>query len=411
MHTRNLYRAAPTLCLLLAFAGAGRAAPDDTLSPAARVSLITCGPGEALFEAFGHAALRVHDPLRGRDVVYNYGLFDFNQPNFYLNFARGNLLYRLGKADFNQFLYAYQYDNRWVKEQVLALTPAERQQLYTLLEINNLPQNQEYYYDYIFDNCATRPRDVIEQVLGGQLSYRYHYADTLHYTLRDLIDRYLTHDPRHAWGDLGIDLGLGADIDRAATPHEYTYQPEFLADALATATVKRANGAPMPLVEETFLLNEAAPRAPPAPPFPSPTLFFWAVFVVAAGLTWLEWRRGRRYGTWADVVLFTAVGLLGSLVVFLWFFTNHTAAAHNWNLLWAWPAHLPAAVALLGRRVPRAAGYYFLAAALTTGATLLCWSVVPQNLHEALIPLLLALTTRAAMLFWQSRAARTPQVR
>ncbi|MGB3618886.1 MAG: DUF4105 domain-containing protein [Catalinimonas sp.] len=375
----------------------------DTLSYAAEVSLITCGPGEALFEAFGHTALRVRDPQRGLDEVYNYGLFDFDQPNFYLNFAKGYLLYRLGSADFSRFLYQYEYYNRSVYEQVLNLQPAQQQALYDALRVNNLPENQQYYYDYFFDNCATRPRDVVEDVLGDRLLYDFTYTDTLRYSIRDLIDHYLEPDPRHAWGDLGIDLGLGATIDRAATPREYTYQPEFLAAAFAGATVRRNDGSRVPLVVQERTLFEARPQLPPAPPFPSPGLLLWGVFGATALVTLLEWRGRGRWGRPLDLILFGLVGAVGVLLTFLWFFTNHTAAAHNWNLLWAWPTHLLMVWGALRRRPARPVGIYFLVAALANLLTLVLWATLPQNMHEALIPLVLSLTTRGAMLYVWSR--------
>lgn len=382
--------------LLLSFSASGQESAVPSLSPQASISLLTCGPGDALFEAFGHSAIRVNDPVNGIDKVYNYGVFDFNQPNFYLNFAKGDLRYKLGTADFSEFLYSYIYFNRSVQEQVLQLSPSQKQAVYQFLEINSLPQYQYYYYDYFFDNCATRPRDVFISVLGDSLQFDYSYADKFHYTIRGLIDRYIEEPDQYAWGDFGIDLGLGARIDRLATPFEYMYQPEFLAAAFSGATVVQPDGSTRPLLLSTSILFEASPVQNERDILFTPTVLFWLLLVlVACGTAWDFWRRQRIMQLF-DLAFFAFVGLLGALLVFLWFFTNHTAAADNWNVAWAWPTHFFAAMFLVLSPRPRWVKLYFLLAAIGAGLLLLLWPVVPQDLHEALIPVLLIIIIRSA---------------
>ena len=387
------------ILFLVAFASRAQQVPVASLSPEAQVSLITCEPGDALFEAFGHSAIRVVDPTHGIDKAYNYGVFDFDQPNFYANFAKGYLLYMLGTADFERFFYHYAYYNRGVQEQVLNLTPAQKQAVHQFLEINSLPQNRQYYYDYFFDNCATRPRDVFIAVLGDSLQFDYGYADTLHYTIRGLIDHYIGDSQKHAWGDLGIDLGLGAKIDRAATPFEYMYQPEFLALAVEGATVGQPDGSrrPFVLASHTLFPGEAAP-AEAGFNF-TPNFVLWLLLVLAAAGTAIDLRR-RKYNMRAfDVLFFVILGLLGSLIVFLWFFTNHGAAANNWNIAWAWPTHLVAGLLLLFLPYKRGVRFYFLLTAAVTGLLLLAWPFVPQDLHESLIPVLLIILMRSVVVY------------
>lgn len=136
------------------------------LSVYAEVSIVTAGPGEALYEAFGHSAIRIKDPVLNLDLIYNYGMFDFNQPNFLLNFAKGNMIYSLARYDFKYFLASYRRDKRWVKQQVLNLTQQENQAFFTFLEKNATPENRNYLYDPYFDNCATKLRDITRSVLG-----------------------------------------------------------------------------------------------------------------------------------------------------------------------------------------------------------------------------------------------------
>lgn len=372
----------------------GQEAEVPRLSPQARISLITCGPGDALFEAFGHTALRVHDPLTGMDMVYNYGVFDFDAPNFYLNYTKGYLNYRLARNDFNRFLYQYTYYNRSVDEQVLNLSQEQKQAVFNFLEHNHLPENREYYYDYFYDNCSTRPRDVLIQVLGDSLQFSYAYADTLNYSIRGLANRYLESSDKYAWGELGINLGLGAKIDQEAEPFDYMYQPEFLFQALEEATLLQPDGSSIPLVESTHSLYQAGPSADEGIIF-TPALVFWLIFLLGAALSVLEWRE-KRYRLLAfDFVLFAALGLTGLLITFIWFFTNHGAAANNWNIAWLWPSHLAAAFMLFSRRFPGWLKIYFLAVAGTTTLLLLLWPWVPQDLHEAFIPLLMLIVIRS----------------
>jgi hypothetical protein len=135
----------------------------------AEISVITCGPGTELYTAFGHSAFRVRDTTIGVDKIYNYGTFDFDQPNFYGNFAKGNLLYFLNVTETSRFLRVYYHEKRWVKGQVLDLIPADTQKFYDYLENNTLPENREYLYDYFFNNCSTKLFDVVNDVLGTKL--------------------------------------------------------------------------------------------------------------------------------------------------------------------------------------------------------------------------------------------------
>ncbi|MDF9797384.1 hypothetical protein OKW21_002647 [Catalinimonas alkaloidigena] len=383
------------ISLLFTIPTNGQAIVQPTLSPQAEISLITCAPGSALFEAFGHSAIRVNDPVSGFDMAYNYGVFDFDQPNFYLNFAKGYLLYKLGTAEFDRFLYQYMYFDRTVEEQILDLTHDQKNAVFKFLQLNSLPENREYYYDYFFDNCATRPRDVFIEILGDSLRFDYGYADTLDYTIRGLIDRYIEDKDQFAWGDLGIDLGLGANIDRLATPFEYMYQPEFLYLAFEGATLAQADGSISPLVNQTKTLYQGAPQSDQISTTFTPSFVFWTLLVLLAIASAFElWKQ--KYQLLAfDFLFFAFLGLYGLLLVFLWFFTNHTAATHNWNMLWGWPTHVIAAFLVLIRKPPKLLKFYFILTALLTSFLLFFWAWLPQDLHDSLIPFLILIVMRS----------------
>ena len=168
-----------------------------------RLSLLTCGPGEEIYSLFGHTAIRYEDPKRGVDVVFNYGLFSFDTPNFILRFTLGETDYQLGVTDYRRFIASYWMEGRDVWQQTLNLTPAEKRKLVALLEENYRPENRVYRYNFFYDNCATRPRDQVERAVDGRLRY----ADDMESTdtgrsFRDIVHQY---SEGHPWARFGMD--------------------------------------------------------------------------------------------------------------------------------------------------------------------------------------------------------------
>lgn len=360
-----------------------------SLSNEADVSVITCGPWQGeLYSAFGHSAFRVYDPSQGIDVAYNYGVFDFNQPNFYLNFARGFLYYQLGLYDYPDFRAHYIYHNRYVHEQVLNLTQAQKQKMYDFLQWNAEPENQQYRYDYFYNNCATKMRDVLVEVLGSSISFDGSYIKT-DYTIRDLTDVYLQDQP---WGDLGIDICLGLPMDKKASPYEYMFIPDYVESGLDHAVIKDGT-VTQPLVKETVSVYES--RAEDLPPhLPHPLYFSCGLLLLALIISAFDWRR-KKASAWLDVILFGASGLIGLLLLFLWVATDHKAAAANFNLLWAFPPHVIIIFVLNNRS--KVVKNYFGFTAILLLAVLLMWNWLPQQLNYSLVPVVVSLALRAAL--------------
>ena len=201
------------------------------LSTQAEISIITVGPGPNLYDSFGHGAIRIYDPYLSIDRAYNYGTFDSFQDGFYVKFAQGKLDYRLAVQNFKSFLGNYQAQNRWVTEQVLNLTMAEKQQVFEFLENNAIPENSYYLYDFFYDNCATKLRDVVSDVLGDNITFKNdHLTQTK--TFRDLIQE---NTYNHPWWDFGIDIALGAVIDVDATPAQHMFLPDYILQAYENA--------------------------------------------------------------------------------------------------------------------------------------------------------------------------------
>jgi hypothetical protein len=385
------------LLLLVASVQAQAQLEGTRLSPAAKISLITCSPGDELYAIFGHSAVRVNDPAAGLDIVFNYGTFDFNEPGFYIKFIRGKLNYKLSIAYFQDFAYSYTQDNRSIYEQEFNFTEAQKQQYWQFLMTNYLPENRFYLYDFFFDNCATRIRDGVEATFPQQVAFNIDHLDQ-NMSFRNLIDLYLPPQP---WSDFGIDLALGAPIDRKATPYEYMFLPDYLSEGFASATLLQ-DGQQVPLVGEPRVIFQNTPMPASATSLFNPVLVWWLFFGIVLVITVLDYKRKTRSRTF-DVFFFLITGLLGVLLFLLWFATDHQAAANNFNLLWALPTHVVAAAFLARPVLPNWLRMYMLVTAALAGITLLLWLVWPQQLHTAVFPIALALALRAAYTVWAAK--------
>lgn len=358
------------------------------LSPESNISLITCSPGKELYSAFGHSALRVHDPVNKIDRTYNYGTFDFDQPNFYSNYAKGRPLFMLSVWPTKYFVRTYVYENRSVYENVLQFSQTQKQQLYELLEENNLPENREYRYDYIYDNCATRIRDMLEKVVNKPVVFDTFSAPPAN-TFRELMDLYLENQP---WGDFGIDLALSSVIDTFAPPYYRMFLPDYLQKGFQHAHVVEGDSI-VRLVKEPTIVYEAEPEKQEQSLF-TPLNLFWLLFFLFALKTFFDFRKNN-ISFAADVILFALVGLAGIVIAYISFFSDHHAA-RNYNLLWAIPTHLIFAFLLTFSKKLKWVRYYFLVSAIITSIALVGgFTFIPQQFNLAFYPIMLALVMRS----------------
>jgi len=361
-------------------------AQNIKLSPQAEVSVITCGPGEnELYATFGHSAFRIQDIPNKIDKVYNYGTFNFDTPNFYLNFVQGKLLYDLRAYNFGIFLQSYHRENRWVKGQVLDLTNKEIQQVFDFLENNAKPKNRSYKYDFFFDNCSTKLYDVLEIVLKDKIVFNNDFDDHK-YTHRDLIQLYLGNQP---WGDFGIDLALGSVIDKKANAKEYMFLPDFVFEAFTKIKIIE-NNHQKPIVKRTeqILLNDN--KSIQNTLF-TPLIVFSILSFLVIILTIIDYKKQRRNKI-LDYSIFTITGVIGILVLLLWFATDHTATANNFNVFWAFAPNL--VFAFIIKKKHRINYYYIITLLALLDVMVLLWIFKIQVFHIAMIPVLIALYVR-----------------
>ncbi|MCC8171918.1 MAG: DUF4105 domain-containing protein [Parabacteroides sp.] len=358
------------------------------LSDQAQISLLTAAPSdEEVFTLYGHSAIRVNDPENKIDWVFNYGIFDFNQPNFLLRFMLGKTDYILGINKFDDYFIEYQIRGSEVTEQVLNLSAAQKQQVWAYLLWNALPENRTYRYNFFFDNCATRPRDIIEKAAGGQV--RYEVTDEKK-TFRDLITQCTRN---HSWYTFGCDLVLGAPTDRTASVREAMFLPVYLKNGVAQATVALPDGQNVPLVASSHILITGTAEEASDTRF-TPFVAGMLLLLLTVLITGIEWRR-KTYFRAVDIVLFAVAGISGCLIFFLWFVSEHPSVNANWNLLWLNPVELVAAVLFAVKKRKKAAYCYHFINFATLTLLLIGWKWIPQQMEPAFIPYILTLWTRS----------------
>jgi len=360
------------------------------LSEKATVSVVTCGPGSELYSTFGHSAFRVFDPVNKLDKIYNYGTFNFNAPNFYLNFAKGKLTYQLSTSRFGLFLQIYNYEKRWVKTQELNLDLAQVQATYNFLENNAKPSNKDYQYDFFYNNCSTKIEEVIKGILKDDVAFSNSHISSSK-THRDLIADYTKNQK---WGKFGIDLALGSVIDKEATKDAYKFLPDYIFYAFENATITTTNGV-KPLVKETkTVLYPKSNEILKPLSFITTPLFIIACFsLIILFISYKNFKNNSR-SKWLDFLIFFITGIIGIAVLLLWFATDHTATYKNLNFLWAFAPNLIVAFYLLKSKLPKWIYYYNLGIIGLIVLMLLVWIFKIQVFNIALLSLIIAFIVR-----------------
>ncbi len=389
-------------CLLTTgLAGQGTPATPALPEPGSEleVYLMTMGPGDLIWERFGHNGLGIRDRSTGSDVVYNWGVFRFSEADFLPRFLRGEMRYSVEPYDAGPTLAAYQQVNRSVWIQDLNLTPAQRIKVRDYVEWNARVENKFYRYDYFGDNCSTRVRDVLDRALGGALTRQFTPVSSGN-TFRDEARRLTDMDVLYT----GIDIGLGSPSDRMMNRFEALFIPMRLQEALREVQVMGPDGTPRPIVTAERELFKAT-RAEDLPAAPNHQLRYLLIGALLAAVLWWSGRGtgGARFLslTWAVVA-----GIFGLLLVGLWGFTRHVWAYENINLLFFNPLWFLLAAVVARRHVPGTAGQrlILLLGMLSVVGLVLGLVRTPQAAEQ--VALLAALPNLAVLLaMWQRRPA------
>ena len=316
-----------TLSLLTLIGTPTAAQPADSLATdSIEVTLVTCSPHEEIYSLYGHSALRYHDLRTGEDAVFNWGIFNFKKPHFVTRFVFGLTDYELGVGDFGPFCNYYRRWGSSVTEQVLDLTPQEKLKLRAALAENLRPENRVYRYNYFYDNCSTRPRDIIERCLNGRVLY----DDRQDYTpsFREMIHQCGDH---HAWAMFGNDMLLGLKADLKTSRTEQEFLPQNLLYDFDHARIHASDGSYRPLVKERRIAVMPGVQVREAD-FPlTPLQCALGLLALSLLIAALEWKRHKTFKFW-DAVLMLLTGLAGC-VLFIMLFSQHPCTTLNLQLL------------------------------------------------------------------------------
>lgn len=380
------------VAMLLAWAlglGAEQTAP--------RVSLLTVSPGPLVYELDGHTAMRFQSP-GGQDYVVNWGVFDFSAPNFLYRFVKGETDYMAWPFPFETFMEEYRRQGREVTEQVLDLTPAQARRLEALVAHNLRPENRTYRYNYIYDNCATRPLAFIQAAVDRPVEIPdfkgFRYGETSltdspgRHTFREEMTRAHADYP---WYQFGIDLALGSGLDKEITPKERTYSPLYLKEALRRAKYIGSNGEKRQLVKSTAVILPARGRVTesPTPAWLSPIAVTLAVMLLSLWVAISDIRH-KRISRWYDSLTYGCFFIVSLLLTFLIFISVHEATSPNWLYLWLNPlTAIPAALVWI-KSCGRVVYCYHICNFVALFLLLAIGIIGIQALNTAFYPLILA---------------------
>lgn len=354
---------------------------EETRKDSIIVSIITCAPGDEIYELCGHSAVRIRGIADGQkiDSVWNYGIFDFAQPNFVYRFVKGETDYRVAGYPFAWFLPEYVEGERTVTEQDLNLSDTEKKRVLELLRTASLPENRVYRYNYVKNNCATKILNVLDSAADSRIIY----PDNVKYgTFRNEMREYHRAYP---WYQFGIDLALGSGLDYKIRGRDEMFVPVEMMEKIDGAHFENGN----PLVKESRILYQGTENAslPPTPWYLSPLTAAVVLLLVSLIIAWWE-IKNKRICKIAYTIWFGICGIAGCVIAFLVFVSTHEASSPNLLLFWLNPLQLLFAAAVWGRKMR----YIGIAMAwlnmIATGCLLITWPFQAQSANPAFFPLM-----------------------
>jgi len=346
------------------------------------ISVLTCDPGNEIYSLFGHSALRIKNPINGQDLVVNWGLFEFSESQFQFgyDFAKGRLKYYMGIQLMSNFITEYRRSKRGIREQVLNLSNQEKYKIIQLLEENYKPENRKYKYEFFYDNCSSRLRDVIKKVFGENINF-YQSPKSNKFTFRETIHLYLESFP---WLKLGIDLVLGKKIDKLVSNENLMFLPLNVEEIFDKSLVEN-NGSIKNLVKSKNTLIESFENKNKLN-----NIGFYSWILLAITLLLIVFKLDKALGVWSSLNLFI-IGLLGIVLVFMWIGTDHNGTKMNFNLLWASPFHFILIFCLIKESWNNFTYWYLILSLILIFTTILFWFTLTQEFNSFVKPIILKL--------------------
>ena len=346
------------------------------------ISILSIGEGSSLADAFGHTGIRVKDSVLDNDIVFNYGIYDFNAPNFYSNFVKGRPEYKLGIQNYKNFVKGYFKENRYIIEHQLDFDKNSTLKIIELL-IDNL-NNPYYTYDYLRDNCATRVADIIIENTNNKFKDDKLMSEAI-LSYRDLIHEKINEN---SWAALGIDLCLGAIIDKKINTRETFFLPENLMNYLDLydGDIINRNIIHSPKLKTSYREN-----------LPSPLLINFILSLIIIAITIFNFKNNK-WNKSLDTLIFLTTGSIGILIIYLWFFSNHFAGAQNFNFLWAFPFNFAIILGIHKNKIPNWSIGYIKLLIILIILLFLHWITGVQKYNLTLLPIFVALLIRYSFL-------------
>ena len=347
-----------------------------------KISVLTIGEGTELVDAFGHTAIRVKDLELKNDLVFNFGVYDFNSPNFYSNFVEGRPEYKLGIQNYDNAIQNYIRQKRYIVEHKLNLDQNSTKIIIDfLIEKSNDPY---YIYDYFRDNCTTRIADIVIDKTDNK--FKDHKLESkANLSYRDLIHAKINEN---SWAAVGIDLCLGAIIDKKINTRETFFLPENFMNYLNIygSDIIKKNIIYSPESEIRYYEN-----------FPPPLLINFILSLIIVAFTIFNYK-SNKWNKSLDTLIFLITGSIGILIIYLWFFSNHFAGAQNFNFLWAFPLNFALIFAIYKNKIPNWSVGYIKLLIILIILLFLHWITGVQKYNLTLLPIFVALLIRYSFL-------------
>ncbi len=352
-------------------------ASSSQLSDQANIYLLTCEVGDEVYEQFGHSALRIADPINQIDVVFNWGLFSFgnDEIEFMMKFTRGKLDYFMGGQSLEDFLYDYQEQKRDVRQLKLNMSLEQKNKLWSALIENYKEENKAYRYDFFYQNCATLIKDHLVNALGADLQLATHPQAGL-FSFREIIDKGFR---THPWTCFGIDLVLGSPIDKVADNNDIMFSPLKMEQVFLESTIA-IKGVKEPFVLQSDLIIKGIKRKETTDAYFTPVVLSIVLLIFTIALWFFKLDKLARI--WGGL-LFFIVALIGVLLVFMWWGTDHQTARANYNLLWANPLLLIFVVAVFSTKFHKKLHKVYNVMSYFMFALVLFFMMLPQEFHPA----------------------------
>jgi hypothetical protein len=351
------------------------------------VYLLTCGPGTETYSIYGHSALRIIIPEKHIDTVYNWGVFDFNAPNFVWKFAKGRLDYWVIGESLKGFLGSYFFEQRYVYSQRINIDASEVRILLGLINENMKPENAKYRYDFFYDDCTTRIRDLLEKSIGEKLKYPAEEKGTLP-TFRDMVAKYQSPYP---WYKFGVDLIMGSTADKKASSRDRMFLPIDMKEELSKTVVRRSEKM-IPLLQNPVVLVDFESPVVKKMFLVSPPVVFTLVIILVLILA--AKTKSRKIIKIMDIIIYSVFSVLSVLMIFFNFFTDHQQMRMNLNIIWLNPFIIVCLILLI---LNKTASIWFRIVFYISAGFLVLHFILPQEFNISFLLLAIILLIRSSV--------------